>query len=218
MLSTNVADPRPDPAGFDRLTGITKRPAASIDVAAPGPEYGDGSGVAGDHIGDVDHHGGAQKAVYAYAREELDHWERELRRPLTAGTFGENLTTLDIDLERLLLNQRLRVGTALLEVSIPRTPCRTFAAHLGVPRWTKRFAERGRCGIYLRVVEPGTIPAGAGVELLGRPDHDVDMLTAFAAAMGDDDASARVVAAACLPAMYHERHVQRLAQRGRFGL
>ena len=67
-------------------------PADGIEVFAPGPSYGDGSGVQGDLIGDSAHHGGAQKAVYAFAREQLDHWERVLARPLADGMFGENLT------------------------------------------------------------------------------------------------------------------------------
>ena len=75
----------------------------------------------------------------------------------------------------------------------------------------KRFAAHGRCGVYLRVVEPGTVRAGEEITLCGAPNHDVDMLTAFAAAMGDNDAAAGVVAAECLPTMYHERLATRLS-------
>lgn len=213
IRSTNLARPRPDP-GTPRLTGIDKRPVAQIEVFEPGPSYGDGPGVVGDLVGDVQHHGGVNKAVYAFSREELDWWERELGRELGDGAFGENLTTEGLDLEGLLVNQRLRVGgTALLEVSVVRSPCATFQRRMGVPQWVLRFAEHGRCGTYLRVVEPGTVRAGDAVELVGRPEHDVDIRTAFAAAMGDDDAAARVVAARCLPPMYHDRFVRRLSAR-----
>lgn len=215
VRSTNIAAPRPNPAAGGRPTGIRKVATDNIEVFTPGPSYGDGSGVQGDLIGDHDHHGGAQKAVYAFAREELDHWERVLDRELVDGMFGENLTTTGIDLEALLINQQLRVGETLLEVSIPRSPCATFAAHIGVPRWLRTFTEHGRCGIYLRVVEPGRITPGDVLHAIGRPDHDVDMRTAFAAAMGDLDASRRVVEAGCLPAKYHERHVAALARRTR---
>lgn len=214
VRSTNVALPKPEPRGKPYLTGIDKRPVGRLEVFEPGPGYGDGPGVVGDHVGDVDHHGGADKAVYAYAREELDFWADELARDLHAGFFGENLTTEGVDLEALLLNQQLRVGEeAVLEVSVPRTPCSTFARHLAEPGWVRRFAAHGRCGVYLRVVVPGTIRAGDTIEPIGRPAHDVDMLTAFAAAMGDDVAARRVVEAGCLPPMYHERHVRRLASR-----
>lgn len=213
VRSVNLARPKPDP-GTPRRTGIDKHPAEAIEVFEPGPSYGDGPGVVDDFVGDVQHHGGAQKAVYAFSREELDHWEGELGRGLSDGMFGENLTTEGIDLEALLINQRMRVGEVVLEVSIPRTPCATFQRHLGERAWVRRFTERGRCGVYLRVVSPGVIRPGDPVEVLEPPAHDVDMRTAFAAAMGDDDAAARVVAARCLPELYHQRHARRLADRG----
>lgn len=218
VRSTNLARPKPEPSGKDYLTGIDKRPVGSIDVFEPGPSYGDGPGVVGDHVGDVLHHSGAQKAVYAYSREELDWWEGELGRELSDGFFGENLTTQGIDLEALLINQRLRVGEHVeLEVSVPRTPCATFQGHLGEPGWVRRFARHGRCGVYFRVAVPGVVRAGDAIEVLESPDHDIDMLTAFASAMGDDEAGRRVFEAEVLPPMYHQRLVRRFggAQSGR---
>ncbi|SOC52512.1 MOSC domain-containing protein [Ornithinimicrobium cerasi] len=214
VRSTNLALPKPGPGRAGYRTGIDKRPADRVEVFAPGPHHGDGPGVVGDHVGNTQHHGGEHKAVYAFSREELDRWEVELQRGLSDGTFGENLTTEGIDLESLLINQRLRVGEdVVLEVSVPRTPCATFTAHLGERGWVRRFTDRGRCGAYFRVVAPGVVRAGDPVELLEPPDHDVDMLTAFAAAMGDDDAAARVVAARCLPAVHHEKLARRLGTR-----
>lgn len=208
VLSTNVAVAQPDPGGADRVSGIDKRPQPFLDVEFIGPSYGDGSGVVGDTVGDSKHHGGAQKAVYAFAREELDFWEKELGRSFANGSFGENLTTSGIDLARTLINQQVNVGSAVLEISIVRQPCRTFAGWIEEPGWVKTFSRHGRCGAYLRVVEPGRISAGDEIELVGTPDHDIDVLTAFRAAQGDKDAARRVVAAACLPSMYHDRLVK----------
>lgn len=214
VISVNVAAPRPDPGGADRVSGIDKRPAPHIDVFAPGPDYGDGSGVDGDVIGDSKHHGGAHKAVYAFAREELDFWWGELEREampgnggFADGAFGENLTTVGVDLETLRINQRVRIGTAELEVSVVRQPCRTFAGWLAEKGWVRRFSRRGRCGAYFRVTVPGRITAGDEIELIGAPDHDITLATAFRAAQGDKAAAARVVAAECLPPMYHQRMV-----------
>ena len=216
IRSTNIAVPKPVPgsrAARPRKSGIDKRPATGLEVFSPGDGYGHGSGVVGDLVGNSKHHGGAQKAVYAYAREELDHWERECGRSFSDGFFGENLTTEGIDLESLLVNQRVRVGTALLEVSVARTPCATFAAHVAEPAWTKRFAARGRSGTYFRVVEPGAIRPGDAIVLLDAPEHDIDIHTLFAAAMGNDDAARAVLPAECVPPMYHERFTRRLADR-----
>ncbi|HJD79188.1 MAG TPA: MOSC domain-containing protein [Corynebacterium pollutisoli] len=207
VVSTNLAVPRPDPGGAPRVSGIDKHPEPFIDVFTPGPSYGDGPGVVGDTVGDTQHHGGAQKAVYAFAREELDHWEERLGRGLPDGSFGENLTTQGVDLAGLLINQRVRIGDAELEVSIPRQPCRTFAGWLQEKGWVRTFSERGRCGAYFRVVVPGRISAGDEIVLLDAPAHDITMLTAFRGAQGDKGAAARIVEAECLPPMYHERMV-----------
>src|SRR5699024_7485669 len=102
-------------------------------------------------------HGGADEAVYAFSREDLDFWAQELGRPLPDGSFGENLTSQGIDLAQLIINQRVRIGTTVLEVSVPRSPCATFAAWLDEKGWVKTFTHRGDCGAYFRVIIPGEI-------------------------------------------------------------
>lgn len=206
VLSANIAVPR---QWGDRTTGIDKRPAPKLTVAAPGPDYGDGSGVAGDVIGDDKHHGGAQKAVYAFAREELDYWQERLGRTLADGAFGENLTTRGVDVSQLLINQRMRLGTAELEVSVPRSPCRTFADWVGEPGWVRKFTDRGDCGAYFRVVEPGEIRAGDELELIGAPPHGITMGMAFAAKMGDAALARAIMEADILTEMYQQRLVAR---------
>lgn len=208
VISTNIAHPMPDPGGADRVSGIDKRPVESIEVFTPGPDYGDGSGVTGDVVGDSKYHGGAQKAVYAFAREELDYWQTQLGRELPAGSFGENLTTTGIDLATVLINQRIRIGSALLEVSVPRRPCRTFGAWLEQKGWLKTFTSRYQCGSYFRVLEPGLIQPGDKWQFLTGPNHGIDMGTTFRAKMGDKAAARRVVEAACLPGRYHRELVK----------
>ena len=99
--------------------------------------------------------------MYAVAAEELAWWGAELGRELGPGAFGENLTTEGLDVDGALVGERWRVGeTVVLEVTGPRIPCATFAAHLGERGWVKRFAERGRTGAYLAVVVPGEVRVG----------------------------------------------------------
>ena len=164
VLSVNVGRPMVQRVPKGRSTGIGKRPVDVITVADPGPkrvEDGAGvSGVAGDHIGDGRHHGGSDQAVYAFAREELDAWARELGRELPSGIFGENLTTSGIDVDASEIGDVWYVGTAVLEVRGPRVPCATFAERMGERGWVKRFAAHGRSGAYLQVVRPGEIRPG----------------------------------------------------------
>lgn len=188
MLSVNVGAAAEKAYAKVRLTGIDKLPAEGpVTVRAPGPKKGGlGSGLVGDHIGDGRHHGGDRQAVYAYQREDLDRWERELGRPLRDGSFGENLTTVGIDLEQVRVGERWALGDPTgqgleLAVTDPRIPCRTFAGFLAERGWVKRFTQDGRPGTYLSVVRAGTVRAGDEIVRSFVPDHDVTIGLLFRA-------------------------------------
>jgi MOSC domain-containing protein YiiM len=132
-----------------------------------------GVNVEGDEQADRRVHGGRDKAVYAYAREDTDWWEAELGRELEQGVFGENLTLRGVEVSNAVVGERWRVGSALLEVSGPRTPCWKLGKRMGDPRFVKRFAAALRPGAYLRIIEPGEVEAGDAVEVVARPDHGV---------------------------------------------
>lgn len=216
MLSVNLARARtnPDPRAQSKLTGIDKVAASeSVVVRAPGPMHGGlGSGLVGDTIGNQKLHGGDDQAVYAYAREDLDAWETQLQSTLTNGMFGENLTTSGIDVTGARIGERWRVGSdgVLLEVSAPRTPCRTFAAFLHLNQWIKTFTQAGKPGAYLRVISPGTVRAGDAITIDHRPDHDVTIGLVFRARMAEPELLPRLLMADALSAelkAYAQRRV-----------
>ncbi|AJE42068.1 MULTISPECIES: MOSC domain-containing protein [Streptomyces] len=185
LLSLNLG--RPEPVEYtdqpEGLTGIDKRPVdGRVRVAAPGPKGTGASGVAGDAVCDLRHHGGDDQAVYAVAREDLDGWERELGRSLPNGSFGENLTTEGLDVSGARIGERWRIGPeVVLEVTSGRIPCRTFQGHLGERGWVKRFTRKGAPGAYLRVIEPGEVQAGDPITIVHRPDHEVTVALQFRA-------------------------------------
>ncbi|MFF4043814.1 MOSC domain-containing protein [Streptomyces sp. NPDC001816] len=185
LLSVNLGRPTPVPYTdqAEGVTGIDKQPTdGPVRVAAPGPKGVGGSGLAGDAVCELRHHGGYDQAVYAFAREDLDDWERELDRSLANGCFGENLTTQGLDVSGALIGERWRIGSeVVLEVTSGRIPCRTFQGHLGERGWVKRFTQKGATGAYLRVIEPGEIRAGDPIEIVHRPDHAVTAAMQFRA-------------------------------------
>jgi MOSC domain-containing protein YiiM len=202
LLSVNLGVPRSSPATRIGVTGIDKRPAdGPVEVRAPGPRgSGLGSGLVGDRIFDGGHHGGDDQAVYAYAREDLDEWSATLGRELAGGVFGENLTTRGLDVTGALIGERWRVGPeVLLEVSVPRIPCKTFAHWMDERRWIRRFTERALPGAYLRVLRAGHIRAGDPVEVVGRPGHEVTIGLAFRALTREPELLPRLLAAGALP-------------------
>ncbi|MEW2440061.1 MOSC domain-containing protein [Streptomyces caniferus] len=184
LLTVNLGRPTPsEHTDAEGGTGIDKRPVdGPVAVTAPGPHGTAGSGLAGDAVVDLRHHGGNDQAVYAYAREDLDEWQRELGRELPNGYFGENLTTSGVEVTGARIGERWRVGPRLLlEVTSPRTPCRTFHGWMGEHGWIKRFTQAAVPGAYLRVIEPGEIRAGDAVDVVYRPDHEVTIGLTFQA-------------------------------------
>ena len=90
---------------------------------------------------------------------------------MTEGTFGENLTLAGLDVTGALIGERWEIGSTVLEVSQPRTPCWKLGARMGDPEFPVFFAAAGRPGAYLRIVEEGELGAGDPVRVVGRPSH-----------------------------------------------
>lgn len=182
LLSVNLGHRTATHHNDSGITGIDKRPSADpVEIRDPGPRTGR-SGLPGDLIGDPRSHGGTDQAVYAFAREDLDIWQAELGRPLPGGVFGENLTTLGLDVTGALVGERWQIGDdCVLEVTSPRIPCSTFATWLEDQMWVRRFTERGAPGAYLRVITPGVVKAGDDITVLSRPSHDVTIAFMFRA-------------------------------------
>ena len=203
VLTVNSAQSHVGPGVSAPTTGIDKRPIdGAVAVRAPGPRRGGlGSGLVGDVIGNPKFHGGDDQAVYAYAREDLDAWQLELDRELPNGMFGENVTTSGIDVTAAVIGERWRVGSngLLLEVTSPRTPCKTFATKLGIDGWIKTFTHGGTPGAYLRVVEPGTVRGGDAIEVVDRPDHDVTIGVVYRAMMLEPKSLPDILVADALP-------------------
>ena len=190
VVSVNVAVVRTDE--WTRVksgrSGIDKRPVV-------GPVHLGRSGVDGDTICDVKHHGGPDQAVYAYSCADLDFWSRELGRTVGPGGVGENLTLSEVDCSGAVVGERWQVGAAVLVVRGPRIPCQVFSGFLDVPDLVRRFVAAGRPGAYLAVEHAADVRAGDPVTLLGRPAHGVTVADVMAAMTGDRERRDRVVRA-----------------------
>jgi MOSC domain-containing protein YiiM len=180
VVSVNVGTPVDAPwePNLGR-TAISKR-------AVVGDVHVSHYGLEGDEVADKQHHGGEYQAVYAFAREDLDWWARELGRDIPNGQFGENLTTEGIDVNEALIGERWGIGGVILEVIEVRIPCNTFKGWMRESgyddtAWVKRFTAEGRPGPYLRVIQPGVLRAGDRIDVLYRPSHAITISTVFRA-------------------------------------
>lgn len=132
-------------------------------------------GLESDEQGDLRVHGGVEKAIHHYPREHYAAWASELgEHPLLGrpGAFGENFSTTGWTEADLCLGDRIRAGTALLEVSQGRMPCWKLNDRFDLAQMALRVQESGRTGWYYRVLEEGEVTAGATLELVERPYAD----------------------------------------------
>jgi len=165
LISVNVGLPRDvELNGEVRQTAIFKDPV-------PGRVKVADHHMDGDRQADQVNHAGVHKAVYAYAREDLDFWAVELGRDIEDGFVGENLTISGYDVSHAVVGERWRVGGVEFEVAQPRIPCWKLGVRAGDQSMTRRFEQALRPGAYLRVVTEGDVGAGDEVEVLSRPAH-----------------------------------------------
>jgi MOSC domain-containing protein YiiM len=189
VLSVNVGGPRSVAyRGGLVTTAIWKEPVGGRIAVR-------GVNLAGDDQADRAVHGGVDKAVYSYSREDYDWWESELGHSMQPGTFGENLTVEGLDPKAAVIGERWRAGSALLEISEPRFPCFKLGIRMGDGRFLKRFAEARRPGAYLRIVEEGEVGAGDRIEVEERPRHGVTIGQFNDAYLGDREELVGLLAA-----------------------
>jgi MOSC domain-containing protein YiiM len=165
VISVNVGKPRDvEWAGRRVRTAIWKEPtAARVSV-----EF---HNLAGDEQADLRVHGGPDKAVYSYASEDYRWWEERLGDHLDPGTFGENLTTEGLELDKAIIGEVWAVGSAILQVAQTRQPCFKLGIRMGDARFVQEFDRARRFGVYLRVNEGGEVGVGDEISLLSRPTH-----------------------------------------------
>lgn len=126
------------------------------------------SGVAGDEQADLKHHGGPDMAVHHYPLDHHVFWRDELGGNSLLdepGAFGSNLGVTGLTEGDVLLGDRYRVGTALIEVCQPRQPCWKIEHRFGTKGMVKTIMRTGRCGWFYRVIEAGEAAAGDAMVL-----------------------------------------------------
>lgn len=173
VLSINVGRPRE----FD----YHGRPARSAiwKVSVTGRVAARGVNLEGDEQADREAHGGPDKAVYAYAVEDLRWWQNEIGRSIPYGGFGENLTTEGIEVNDALVGERWEIGTAVFEISEPRVPCWRLGVRMNDALFPRRFTEAMRPGAYLRIIAEGDLTATDEIRIVEKPNHDLTIRDVF---------------------------------------
>jgi len=124
-------------------------------------------GLDGDEQADPALHGGHEKAIYVYPSEHYAYWQ-PLLGELPWGAFGENFTTDGLLEPEVHIGDRLALGSVLLEVTEPRTPCVKLAMRFQRPALVREFVKSARSGFYCAVLREGEVCAGHSIERIHR--------------------------------------------------
>ena len=166
LLSVNVGLPRDiEWKGRTVHTGICKKPVNGRCRVGRLNLDGDGQG-------DLQGHGGEQRAVFVYQIDSYRYWQEQLKRPALGdpkayGQFGENFTIEGLPDDAVCIGDRYRIGSALFEVTQPRVTCYRIGIRMNEPRMAALLTSSGRPGFYLRVLEEGEVGAGDEIVKVG---------------------------------------------------
>jgi ferredoxin-NADP reductase/MOSC domain-containing protein YiiM len=117
--------------------------------------------IDGDGQGDLQGHGGEQRAVLVYQTQSYAYWRKVLERDdLEFGQFGENFTVDGLADDEVCIGDRYRIGEAEFEVTQPRVTCYRVGMRLNEPRMASLLVAHHRPGFYLRVIAEGRVRAG----------------------------------------------------------
>jgi MOSC domain-containing protein YiiM len=158
-------------AGAIRPLPPDHRPTAIFKSALSGSVRVGREGLAGDSQADRRVHGGPEKALHQYPvgnYARLAEAFPEVKNLLVPGAIGENLSVAGWDESNVCLGDVFRLGSALIQVSQPRTPCWKIDARFGVEGMMQFIDQTGLTGWYYRVIDEGEVAPGGEFSLVER--------------------------------------------------
>jgi ferredoxin-NADP reductase/MOSC domain-containing protein YiiM len=196
LLSVNVGMPK-DVAwqGKTVHTGVWKSPVT-------GPRMVRTLNVDGDGQGDLNGHGGEQRAVLVYQTQSYEYWQRHFGwDDFEYGQFGENFTVDGLGDDEVCVGDRFRIGEAEFEVTQPRVTCFRVAMRLGTPTLPSLLVAHHRPGFYMRVIAEGLVQAGDEIVRTRTGPHALSVADIDALLYLPGRDPARLKAAVTIPAL-----------------
>ena len=164
-------------------------PSAIAKQPVQGPVRVTRMGLAGDEQADRVHHGGPDKAIHHYPHDHYAGWAAAIGdHPLLSapGAFGENLSSTGLTEQGVCIGDRLRLGSALVEVSQGRQPCWKLDHRFGGLAINAAMVRARNAGWYYRVIEDGAVGAGDALALLDRPHPEWSVARVFGLLIAGD--------------------------------
>lgn len=135
---------------ISKKKGTVKNPVDEIML--------DSNGIIGDA-----HAGRWHRQVSLLSLESIEFFAKEMNRKIKYGEFAENITIQGIDLTKVSLLDRFKIGDVVLEVTQIGKECHGDQCTI--------YNEVGQCimpkeGVFCRVIECGKIKAGDAIQYI----------------------------------------------------
>lgn len=182
VISVNIGEPKTITwRGKQVKTGIYKYPVNE-------PIFLETEDVKNDHVIDRKHHGGADKACYAYSLDHYNYWKnRYPELEFHHGIFGENLTVEGLNEADIFIGDVFQLGEAQVQVTQPRQPCFKLGVRFGTQKMVRQFIDSGFPGVYFRVLKKGKVNTGDEFLLLEKQvEEKISVQKVFELLYSDD--------------------------------
>ncbi len=126
--------------------------------------------------------------------------------------MGENYCLSGATEEDICIGDIYSVGSARVQVTMPRYPCWKQERKVGLPDFLRRTFETMRTGFYLRVLTPGTVQGGDAWRRDDRPNPEMTLHLVNAGLHGPFDAglARRILATPGLAEAWHAMMASKL--------
>ena len=136
---------------ISEVRGIQKHPMEEAELR-------ENYGIVGDaHAGDW------HRQVSLLSQESVDTLQEKIAMRLKPGDFAENILVGGMRVYELPVGARLRIGTALCEVTQIGKECHQDCAI----RRAAGDCVMPRQGIFVKVLQSGTVKPGDGIDIVG---------------------------------------------------
>jgi MOSC domain-containing protein YiiM len=172
-------------------------------------------GLEGDEQAETRCHGGSDRALCHYPREHYVHWAQQFPEQadiFSAPACGENISTLGMTEQNVYMGDIYRWGSAIVQVTQPRSPCYKLNAHFAIEDMSVLMHQTGYCGWLYRVISAGKISESHPLKLLARTS-DIPVSEAIAIAWHmpfDEEQYRRLLAVSGLSASWSKTMLMRI--------
>ncbi|MFA6236863.1 MAG: MOSC domain-containing protein [Bacteriovorax sp.] len=145
-------------------SAITKHPETVLKIKKHAIEH--------DNIANKKFHGGDMRVVHHYSLKNYNFLKEkfpEIADRFVPGSFGENILTEELTEAELNIGDIYSLGSAKIQLTVPRRPCATINYAYNDDRILKVVMEAGRTGWFYRVLEEGEVRVGDYLELIDQP-------------------------------------------------